>query len=271
MSERIDPETGEVLEASPSPRQIPREIAGAIIQVMRGVKQLGFDENNPHAKYNYASIDKFLLHFGPACAEAGITFMLDEVSVEVRAVEGRRDDRSGEQRVSSYLFIEYEVWIVHQLGAMAGPWKRRCYLPATGPQAFGSAESYVLKRFMRNLFQVPTGEKDADAEAPGDLPSRTHAAPASRVTPARQAPQQAASTDAGRESYRYVNQLIASCRTAEDLRDVYDPVLEEWGEAARNHIETIRVAAASGPKNVETLAGRARDRINQLLQEPEYV
>lgn len=265
MSEQHDPETGEILPpvvVEASPRNLPREIAGAIIQVMRGVKQLGYDENNPHARYDYASIDKFLSHFGPACAAAGIAFMLDEVSVEVRP---------GGKEGSSYLFIEYEVWIMHELGAMAGPWKRRCYLPATGPQAFGSAESYVLKRFMRNLFQVPTGEKDADDTSPGNLPNRAaRPATASRATPAKQAPQQAAGTDRAREAWRYVTETIASCASASDVRSVYDPVLDEWGEAVASHVALIAAVPGSGPQNVEALKDRAKAKMNQFIGNMEH-
>ena len=46
-----------------------------------------------------------------------------------------------------------------------------------GSQAFGAAQSYTLKQFMRSLFQVATGEKgqDADEHPPADLPARkTH-------------------------------------------------------------------------------------------------
>lgn len=152
-----DPTTGEI--ARP---HMPPEIAGAVIKIMKDVKQLGFDEKNDHGKYQYASIDKFMSVFGPACANAGIFIALDEASADVRA---------GSKEGSAYLFIDYAVSVIHESGAVWGPMHRRCYLPATGPQAFGSAESYVLKRFMRNLFQVPTGEKDADALPDGNIPS----------------------------------------------------------------------------------------------------
>jgi hypothetical protein len=44
-------------------------------------------------------------------------------------------------------------------------------VPARGAQAFGSAQSYALKQFMRSLFQIPTGDKeDADFAVPASLP-----------------------------------------------------------------------------------------------------
>lgn len=41
-----------------------------------------------------------------------------------------------------------------------------------GAQAFGAAQSYALKQFMRSLFQIATGEKgqDADEHPNADLP-----------------------------------------------------------------------------------------------------
>ena len=41
---------------------------------------------------------------------------------------------------------------------------------ATGAQAFGSAQSYALKQFLRSLFMIPTGDKDdPDNDATKDI------------------------------------------------------------------------------------------------------
>ena len=46
-------------------------------------------------------------------------------------------------------------------------------VPARGAQAFGAAQSYALKQFMRSLFQIPTGDReDADFGAPERLPGQ---------------------------------------------------------------------------------------------------
>lgn len=39
-----------------------------------------------------------------------------------------------------------------------------------GSQAFGAAQSYALKSYMRSLFQIATGEKDADSHEQENLP-----------------------------------------------------------------------------------------------------
>jgi hypothetical protein len=151
----IDAVTGEIVERLPD---LPPAIAKAIIAVMKaaGSKQLGFDERNQHGSYSYVSIDKFLAAFGPLLADAGLIVLVDESSIEVRPG----------QKETPWLFPRYDVWLAHESGVMWGPLRRHLALPMTGPQTFGSAESYVQKRLLRGLFMVPTGDKDADDIAP---------------------------------------------------------------------------------------------------------
>jgi hypothetical protein len=165
----IDQMTGEITETR-SPK-MPPEIAKAVFEVKRGIKQIGFDEKNEHSKYGYASIDKFYTSIRPLELEAGLEIILDEVGFEVR----QGDSGKG------WAFITYEVWLLHESGAMWGPLRRHLALPVTGAQTFGAAESYVHKAFRRGFFMVPTGEKDADELASSDS---VPVARASRVTPA---------------------------------------------------------------------------------------
>ena len=41
-----------------------------------------------------------------------------------------------------------------------------------GSQAFGSAQSYSLKQFMRSMFQVATGEEEVDHKPQSELPKQ---------------------------------------------------------------------------------------------------
>jgi hypothetical protein len=152
-------ETGEV-GVSP---QMPPEIAAAIIAVKKGIAQLGFDERNEHARYSYASVDKFYTAVRPLESEAGLSVMLDETAFDVReGAPNKQGDRA------SWAFLTYDVWLVSAGGVMWGPARRHWAGPVTGPQTFGAAESYVRKAFMRGLYMVPTGEKDGDETAPRD-------------------------------------------------------------------------------------------------------
>lgn len=145
-----NPETGERL------MKMPPEIAAGIVKVMKAVKQLGTDERNQHGGYNYVSTDKFMGLMRPLLAEAGLLVMMDE-----RAIDTKEFGKNG----TAWLFAEYDIWLYHESGAEFGPMTRRTMVPAAGAQSFGALQSYLLKYFMRNLFQIPTGEKDAD-----DLP-----------------------------------------------------------------------------------------------------
>jgi hypothetical protein len=55
---------------------------------------------------------------------------------------------------------------------MYGPIRRNQQVSATGPQSYGASEAYVEKYFLRNLFKIPTGELDADAEPQEGLPPK---------------------------------------------------------------------------------------------------
>ncbi len=202
MSGTVDPpgqspgrwqaQTGEVLDAAPgsipgsspgtgtgSPAagagepRMPREIAGAVIKVMKGVTQLGFDEKNAHGGYSYASIDKFLDALRPLMAASGIFATIEET--EIAYINSAP---SHEGKVTRWMTARYEVFLYHESGVGWGPLKRSLAIPMTGPQTFGSAESYVQKRLLRALFMVPTGDRDADETAQSVPPPATRAKPA---------------------------------------------------------------------------------------------
>ena len=161
MSDRVDPVTGEVairvLVMAPA-------LAAAIVAVKKGVKQLGYDEVNKFAGYKYVSVDKFYDSICPLMAAAGLFVVLDEVRAEVHQHGAAAKD-------SSWLHADYQLYLCHESGAMFGPLNRSIMVPASGLQAFGSAQSYLEKQFLRALFKIPTGEKDeVDSLNKADLP-----------------------------------------------------------------------------------------------------
>jgi len=96
--------------------------------------------------------------------------VIDETStaVEVREVFNDR----GEVKKSAWLLATYDIWLYHISGVSFGPLHRAIQVSATGAQSFASAQSFVEKYFLRNLFKVPTGDVDeVDASDKGDLPS----------------------------------------------------------------------------------------------------
>ena len=147
---------------------MPPESAKAVITVMKQIKQLGVDEKNQHGGYNYVSVDKFFDHVGRLMAEADIFDLVNEVSSNTEKKE--TVDSYGKVKVSNWLMCEYAIFLYHASGAQYGPITRTVQVAATGPQSYGSAMSFVEKYFLRGLFKIPTGEKDADDSAPDGLP-----------------------------------------------------------------------------------------------------
>jgi hypothetical protein len=139
----------------------PPRVAGAIAQVMAGVTTLGKGNENKHGNYKFAGIDDFLEVTRPLCAAAGLIIFQDEDTCEI--IGGDKP----------WLKITYTFRLTHASGeTWDGTIRRTIMVDARmGAQAFGAAQSYVLKQFMRSLFQMATGDgEDADSHAQSELP-----------------------------------------------------------------------------------------------------
>ena len=257
----FDPMTGEVATA---PR-MPPEIAKAVIGVMRDVRTLGNDSNNPHAKYAYVSIDKFLEVIGPKMAEHGLVIMQDEVAAEIKA---SAPDEQG--KVRSALYVRYAFNLFHESGAGWGPVYRSVALPATGPQSFGSAESYMMKRFMRALFMVPTGDKDADDTQQSEMPvGRAGAPPAQRSAtrlynppPAQQAPSpQRAEAEKRRKE---LEAEIDKSMSVPDLDSI--ATCGAW-KACFQMIQDVKITEGSSSAEASNIANRVMEGLERRIEQ----
>lgn len=245
----FDPATGEVVPLKP---EMPVEIAKAIIAVAKEVKRLGADSNNEHARYAYVSVDKFYEQIGKLMAEAGLAVIVDETGSDVK------EGKSG----NPWLFMRYQLMFMHESGATSPPMGRSCALPISGPQAFGAAQSYVEKQFLRQVFKVPTGEKDADDTAPQD-----GAAPAGAPRQQHQRQQAAPPDDAvkaeARQRWRGMRDEIDNSPTVADLNMLTDPVKCPAWAAMVEHVKRAEGANAEGV--VGQLVERAERRKALLL------
>ena len=138
--------------------QMPVEIIKAIVAITSEVKKLGKEGNNTFARYKYTSVDQFYEALGPLMASHGLIDVIDETSTVVEVREAVND--RGEIKKSAWLLATYDIWLHHTSGASFGPLHRAIQVSATGAQSFASAQSFVEKYFLRNLFKVPTGDKD---------------------------------------------------------------------------------------------------------------
>jgi len=136
------------------------KIDAAIAYVTKAVKRLEKADRNSHGNYAFASIDDFLAMTGRLCGEAGLSVLMDEADFEIIP-----DMFATKQGKVSALRMKFAITLRCE-GEMAGPYHRSILVPANmGSQAFGAAQSYVLKQFLRATFQIPTGDKGEDINA----------------------------------------------------------------------------------------------------------
>jgi hypothetical protein len=145
--------------------QMPAPIAGSIKLVMSAAGRIVKDGKNNHGGYSYASTDAFFEAINPACSEAGLIIKPRAKSVTIETFEVT-DKHSGKSVQKRMVVGRYNFVLIHESGAT---WcddldERMIALDFTGPQSFGALESYAVKTFMRSLFLVATGDKDADAQ-----------------------------------------------------------------------------------------------------------
>lgn len=146
------------VESGNSGNVMPPEIANAISGVMADVPKLEKGETNKFGKYNFASIDDFLEALRPLCAKAGLSIIQNEESFETRSIPTDRGE-------NAWLVMRFSFMLVHVSGAIWDAGVRTIMVNGSmGSQAFGAAQSYALKQFMRSLFMVATGEKGQDAD-----------------------------------------------------------------------------------------------------------
>lgn len=132
----------------------------AIAKVTKAVKRLSKGERNQHGGYNFAGIDDFLEMTGKLCGDAGLNVIMDEEEFEV--INEFFATKSG--KVAA-LRMKFAIWLKCE-GEKDGPYHRSIMVPSNmGSQAFGAAQSYVLKQFLRATFQIPTGDKSEDIDA----------------------------------------------------------------------------------------------------------
>jgi len=149
---------------APAQTQMPPEIARAIVVVMRAVGKLTKEGKNINGNYKYSSMDQFLEATNPACAEAGL--IIKPVIITSEDCEIDVTDAQGKAKRKRIYRFEFRFRLIHESGAM---WTdpdevRKVAIDYTGAQTFQIAESYALKAYMRALFQIPTGDKDPDAD-----------------------------------------------------------------------------------------------------------
>lgn len=237
MAEMVDRETGEFIPG------MPPKVSAAIIAVCKEVKQLGADDKNEHGKYNFVSVDKFYERIGKLMAAAGLALLVDETASEVK------EGKSG----NPWLFMSYNLTFMHEGGDVSSPMRRSCAMPINGPQAFGAAQSYIEKQFLRQVFKVPTGERDADETTPSDdgapqSQQRTQRPPAASAAPS------SAAKDEARKRWRELRDVIDTATSPTEIDEIL--TCPAW-EAMVKHVKT------ADAENAERVIAQLTERANQ--------
>jgi hypothetical protein len=233
-----------------------RQIISAVVLAMGRVKRLVKSDRNEVDGYAFSSIDRFLDLINPICVEAGLLVLMDEVGVAdvSRAARGASED---------WLRISYEIRLAHVSGQSLGPFRRHVDIVRTGPQAFGAAQSYVLKQFLRAQFQIPTGEQDDP-----DFGSRELVPGISRSNRNSRGENSASSpSEVKRQNGAIVADWSRRVLAASSGRELL-AILDEIGLSGRNCPDVI-VARISVLKRIIASAGNelALDRLKQHFSE----
>lgn len=218
---------------------MPPKVAAAVAAVMSEVPRLTKGERNSHGNYNFASIDDFLEAVRPLCAKHGLIILQDEEAFEMS---------------DGWLVMRFRFTLAHSSGETWAHRPARTIMVSAkmGSQAFGAAQSYALKQFERSLFQIATGEADADADAhpPADLP-----ATAKHQTTRTAAPKQ--EQEPWKATAEEIKRLIDK---AADVREL-DGVMKNAGA----HLAAIKERSETA---YSFLMDRAAKRAAFLAQQP---
>jgi len=169
-------------------------IYSAVAKAMGEIKRIAKDNRNAEQKYDFASIDDFMAMVGPICAANGLVTIIDEDQREFI-------EKPGKYGVTHWVSITYQITTYHASGAHLPTVRRNVEVIRSGPQAYGAAQSYILKQYYRGLLNIPTGDKD----------DPDHGTVAEHISPA---PRQQPPAKISAEQYQQITDLIE--RTASD-------------------------------------------------------
>lgn len=148
-------------------------IYSAVAKAMGEIKRIAKDNRNAEQKYDFASVDDFMAMVGPICAVNGLVTIIDEDQREFI-------EKPGKYGVTHWVSIAYQITTYHASGAHLPTVRRNVEVIRSGPQAYGAAQSYILKQYYRGLLNIPTGDKDD----PDHGTVEEHVSPAPRQKPA---------------------------------------------------------------------------------------
>lgn len=147
---------------------IPKEMAAAVLNVMKELKSLAKTGRNEHGRYNFAPVDDFYDAVHELLPKNGLLLTSEEIDSEIISMENATYDSKGNVTARKVAVWIKSTWIfkIHHNGVSSQGFKRFVLVPTAGPQTAGIVQSYASKNFMRDLFKIRTGEYELDDMVP---------------------------------------------------------------------------------------------------------
>lgn len=211
-------------ENAMTPQEAPKldKILPAIAKAKGRVKIIGKSEKHTGkgGGYDFASIDDFLELVNPICAEEGLIFNVDEHAIEDFTKKGQYGE-------TSWMRITFRITAYHISGQSMPPVQRTVEVLRNGAQAYGSAQSYALKQYLRALLLIPTGDKDdADHRATDAGPVAANSTPSNpaKTTPKQQREYDNKPVSAAHQKRKLeeINQDLTDCHNVDDVKKCAD-------------------------------------------------
>ena len=130
------------------------ELMTAIADAAAEVAPIAKDHLNKYDGYQFVSIDDYMVACRKSLAKHKLVITATESDVDIISKAGRKGE-------AQWLKFRWEFRVHHgPSGQASEPYIRTVFVPWTGAQASGSAQSYAIKVFYRQLLNIPTGECD---------------------------------------------------------------------------------------------------------------
>lgn len=236
----------------------PVGVAAALAAVQSAVKKLEKSERNKHGGYNYASVDDFYDMIRDMLSENGLVIVQDTTEYCFQ------ETTSSNGKTESWVVARFTY---HLIQANGERWDNVGHNVAMarssmGPQAFGTAESYGMKNFLRTMFKIATGENiDVDAHPPGEIAPRQAAnsnkSTAKSNSNGSAAPKTNGSTLSKEESAKKADALIADIKKIGTPPKVVEFARKRSGEIdnlTADHAQNVRDAANAHHAELKAMA-----------------
>lgn len=153
---------------------LTKEMTEAILNVMNEFGSLKKTETNQHGRYNFAPVDDFYDRAARLFPKYGLLITSDEIESELIPMTVSSTDKNGNTIGGKTTIWIKTKWVfnIHHNGVTSRDFTRYVFVPTSGPQTEGIAQSYASKNFLRELFKIRTGEYELD-----DMPPTEHGVP----------------------------------------------------------------------------------------------